>query len=83
MLEKELETSLEQAEKTIRELQQRNSRLATEVEQLRIRQDQQAGDCAMFQARAQELQILQEQQIKYIRELEQKNDDLERAHRYS
>lgn len=81
MLEKELETSLEQAEKTIRELQQRNCRLVNEVEQLRVRQDQQAADCAMFQTRAQELQILQEQQLKYIREIEQKNDDLERAHR--
>ncbi|XP_033213917.1 nuclear distribution protein nudE-like 1-B [Belonocnema kinseyi] len=81
MLEKELEASLEQAEKTIRELQQRNSRLSNEVDQLRIRQDQQSSDCAMFQTQAQELQALQEQQLKYIRELEQKNDDLERAHR--
>lgn len=39
MLEKELETSLEQAEKTIRELQQRNLRLDNENEQLRVRQD--------------------------------------------
>ncbi|XP_011876515.1 PREDICTED: nuclear distribution protein nudE-like 1-A isoform X2 [Vollenhovia emeryi] len=81
MLEKELETSLEQAEKTNRELRQRNTRLATEVEQLRTRLDQQSTDCAMFQGKAQDLQQQQEHLLKYIRELEQKNDDLERAHR--
>lgn len=82
MLEKELETSLEQAEKANRELRQRNTRLATEVEQLRTRLDQQTADCAMFQSQAQDLQLQHEQLMKYIRELEQKNDDLERAHRY-
>lgn len=82
MLEKELETSLEQAEKTNRELRQRNARLATEVEQLRMRLDQQSADCAMFQGKAQDLQQQHEHLLKYIRELEQKNDDLERAHRY-
>lgn len=82
MLEKELETSLEQAEKTNRELRQRNARLATEVEQLRMRLDQQSTDCAMFQGKAQDLQQQHEHLLKYIRELEQKNDDLERAHRY-
>ncbi|XP_011265438.1 nuclear distribution protein nudE-like 1-A isoform X2 [Camponotus floridanus] len=81
MLEKELETSLEQAEKTNRELRQRNTRLATEVEQLRMRLDQQSTDCAMFQGKAQDLQQQHEHLLKYIRELEQKNDDLERAHR--
>jgi len=81
MLEKELETSLEQAEKTNRELRQRNTRLATEVEQLRTRLDQQSADCAMFQGKAQDLQQQHEHLLKYIRELEQKNDDLERAHR--
>lgn len=81
MLEKELETSLEQAEKTNRELRQRNSRLATEVEQLRTRLDQQSADCAMFQGKAQDLQLQHDHLLKYIRELEQKNDDLERAHR--
>lgn len=82
MLEKELETSLEQAEKTNRELRQRNTRLATEIEQLRTRLDQQSADCTMFQGKAQDLQLQHEHLLKYIRELEQKNDDLERAHRY-
>lgn len=82
MLEKELETSLEQAEKTNRELRQRNTRLATEIEQLRTRLDQQSTDCAMFQGKAQDLQLQHEHLLKYIREIEQKNDDLERAHRY-
>ncbi|XP_032672986.1 nuclear distribution protein nudE-like 1-A [Odontomachus brunneus] len=81
MLEEELETSLEQAEKTNRELRQRNTRLATEIEQLRTRLDQQSTDCAMFQGKAQDLQLQHERLLKYIRELEQKNDDLERAHR--
>lgn len=81
LLEKELEVSLEQAEKTNRELRQRNIRLATEVEQLRTRLDQQTSDCAMFQGKAQDLQAQHDHLLKYIRELEQKNDDLERAHR--
>ncbi|XP_076755016.1 nuclear distribution protein nudE [Xylocopa sonorina] len=81
LLEKELEASLEQAEKTNRELRQRNTRLATEVEQLRTRLDQQTADCAMFQGKAQDLQTQHDHLLKYIRELEQKNDDLERAHR--
>ncbi|XP_046736940.1 nuclear distribution protein nudE-like 1 isoform X1 [Diprion similis] len=81
MLEKELETSLEQSEKANRELRQRNTRLATEVEQLRARLDQQSIDCAAFQAKAHDLQSRQDQLVKYIRELEQKNDDLERAQR--
>lgn len=81
MLEKELETSLEQAEKANRDLRQRNTRLATEVEQLRTRLDQQTADCATFQTQAQNLQLQHDQLMKYIRELEQKNDDLERAHR--
>lgn len=82
LLEKELEASLEQAEKNNRELRQRNTRLATEVEQLRTRLDQQTADCAMFQGKAQDLQTQHDHLLKYIRELEQKNDDLERAHRY-
>ncbi|XP_043258245.1 nuclear distribution protein nudE homolog 1-A isoform X1 [Colletes gigas] len=81
LLEKELEVSLEQAEKANRELRQRNTRLATEVEQLRTRLDQQTSDCAMFQGKAQDLQSQHDHLLKYIRELEQKNDDLERAHR--
>ncbi|XP_076183008.1 nuclear distribution protein nudE [Ptiloglossa arizonensis] len=81
LLEKELEVSLEQAEKANRELRQRNTRLATEVEQLRTRLDQQTADCAMFQGKAQDLQSQHDHLLKYIRELEQKNDDLERAHR--
>ncbi|XP_076680810.1 nuclear distribution protein nudE isoform X2 [Andrena cerasifolii] len=81
LLEKELEVSLEQAERTNRDLRQRNTRLATEVEQLRTRLDQQMADCAMFQGKAQELEMRHDHLVKYIRELEQKNDDLERAHR--
>ncbi|XP_043505473.1 nuclear distribution protein nudE-like 1-B isoform X2 [Polistes fuscatus] len=81
MLEKELEASLEQAERANRDLRQRNARLATEVEQLRTRLDKQTSDCVMFQSQAQDLQLQQEQLMKYIREIEQKNDDLERAHR--
>lgn len=77
-----MEASLEQAERTNKDLRQRNTRLATEVEQLRTRLDQQSSDCAMFQGKAQDLQGQHDHLLKYIRELEQKNDDLERAHRY-
>lgn len=81
MLEKELEGSLEQSEKSNRELRQRNTRLANEIDQLRTRLDQQSVDCAAFQAQAHDLKGRQDQLVKYIRELEQKNDDLERAQR--
>ncbi|XP_043282144.1 nuclear distribution protein nudE-like 1-B isoform X2 [Venturia canescens] len=81
MLEKELENSLEQAEKLNRDLRQRNARLSSEVDQLRSRLDQQTSDCSVFQNRAQELEGQHEALLKYIRELEQKNDDLERAQR--
>lgn len=82
MLEKELENSLEQAEKLNRDLRQRNSRLSAEVDQLRSRLDQQTSDCSLFQNRAQELEAQHQTFLKYIREIEQKNDDLERAQRY-
>uniref|UniRef100_A0ABD2VYX1 NUDE domain-containing protein n=1 Tax=Trichogramma kaykai TaxID=54128 RepID=A0ABD2VYX1_9HYME len=83
LLEKELEASLEQAEKTNLELRQRNNRYVSEIEQLRSRLDQQTIDCSVFQTRAQELEVQNNQLLKYVRELEQKNDDLERAHRVS
>ena len=81
MLEKELENSLDQAEKNNRDLRQRNARLNTEVDQLRARLEQQTSDCSVFQTRAQDLESQHERLLKYIRELEQKNDDLERAQR--
>lgn len=83
MLEKELEAHLEQSEKSNRDLRQKNARLANEVEQLRERLDQQTADCSSFQSQSQSLQEQHERLIKYIRELEQKNDDLERALRYN
>ncbi|XP_066593491.1 nuclear distribution protein nudE-like 1-B isoform X2 [Prorops nasuta] len=83
MLEKELEKSLEQAEAANKEMRQRNARLASEVERLRSNLDQQGSDCSIFQSKMLDLQKQHEELLKYIRELEQKNDDLERAHRVS
>ncbi|RUS83121.1 hypothetical protein EGW08_009110 [Elysia chlorotica] len=84
-LEKELETQLQHEEKKSKELSAANSRLQTECDQLREKLQKLQGDShkrlvelednlAKVDGHKKELQ-------KYIRELEQDNDDLERAKR--
>lgn len=84
-LEKELETQLQHEEKKSKELTAANSRLHSECEQLREKLQKLQGDShkrlteleenlAKVDGHKKELQ-------KYIRELEQDNDDLERAKR--
>ncbi|PNF28726.1 hypothetical protein B7P43_G07775 [Cryptotermes secundus] len=84
-LEKELETQLEQADKTIRELRTRNNRLQLDNDTLKDNYEQtkrqnNAQICEL-QATVSEYRNHEESLLKYIRELEQKNDDLERSHR--
>ncbi|GFN79843.1 nuclear distribution protein nude homolog 1 [Plakobranchus ocellatus] len=84
-LEKELETQLQHEEKKSKELVSANSRLQNECDQLREKLQKLQGDShkrmtelednlAKVDGHKKELQ-------KYIRELEQDNDDLERAKR--
>lgn len=84
-LEKELETQLEQADKTIRELRTRNNRLQLDNDTLKDSYEQtkrqnNAQICEL-QTTVSEYRSHEESLLKYIRELEQKNDDLERSHR--
>ncbi|XP_022196208.1 nuclear distribution protein nudE-like 1-B [Nilaparvata lugens] len=85
MIEQELEASLNQAEKTVRELRMRNNRLQLDHDSVRDKLEQMQQE---FTAQITELQeettqsrSREENYVKYIRELEQKNDDLERAQR--
>nr|CAD7415953.1 unnamed protein product [Timema poppensis] len=84
-LEKELETSLEQAEKTTRDLRTRNNRLQLDNDTIRDKfehlQRQSNMQILELQTSVSEYNNRQETLVKYIRELEQKNDDLERANR--
>lgn len=83
MLERELETSLEQSEKSNRELRTKNNRLHLENETLREKYERESQN---FITQINELQeeskhrhSREENYVKYVRELEQKNDDLERS----
>ncbi|XP_054289701.1 nuclear distribution protein nudE-like 1 isoform X1 [Macrosteles quadrilineatus] len=85
LIEKELEMSLDQAEQQIRELRSKCNRLQFENETLRDKvESSQKEKMAQIQELQEELsqsQQREEHYRKYIRELEQKNDDLERAQR--
>lgn len=84
-LEKELETQLEQADKTIRELRTRNNRLQLDSDMLKDSFEQTKRQNGLqiceLQATLSEYRSHEESLLKYIREIEQKNDDLERSHR--
>lgn len=85
MLEKELEASLEQAERTVRELRLKNNSLQLENEALKDKYDvlQRATESQIseMEEEANQRHKREEEYVKYIRELEQKNDDLERSQR--
>ncbi|CAH1396613.1 unnamed protein product [Nezara viridula] len=85
MLEKELEASLEQAERTIRELRLKNNSLQLENEAMKDKYDvlQRATETQIseMEEEANQRHKREEEYVKYIRELEQKNDDLERSQR--
>ncbi|KAJ9585354.1 hypothetical protein L9F63_002851 [Diploptera punctata] len=84
-LEKELETQLEQSDKTIRELRTRSNRLQLDYETLKESFEQtkrqNTSQISELQSTVTEYQNHEKKLLEYIRQLEQKNDDLERSHR--
>ncbi|GFR91907.1 nuclear distribution protein nudE-like 1 [Elysia marginata] len=84
-LEKELETQLQHEEKKSKELTAANSRLHNECDQLREKLQKLQGDSHKRLAELEEnfakVDGHRKELQKYIRELEQDNDDLERAKR--
>lgn len=84
-LEAELETQLEQAEARQRELLSAKTRLETENESLKARLDASQNESYLtissLQDEVAQLKAVREEVQKYVRELEQANDDLERAKR--
>uniref|UniRef100_A0A1B6CEM2 NUDE domain-containing protein n=2 Tax=Clastoptera arizonana TaxID=38151 RepID=A0A1B6CEM2_9HEMI len=79
--ERELESSLEQSDKAIRDCKLQNNRLQFENDKLRDKLEEVAAEILELQEELSHFRSREEQYVKYIRELEQKNDDLERAHR--
>ncbi|KAG5854107.1 nuclear distribution protein nudE-like 1-B isoform X1 [Anguilla rostrata] len=84
-LEAELEAQLGQAESRIRDLQAENQRLKSEVENLKEKLEQQYSQSykqiSVLEDDLGQTRGIKEQLHKYVRELEQANDDLERAKR--
>uniref|UniRef100_A0A3B4EG99 NUDE domain-containing protein n=2 Tax=Pygocentrus nattereri TaxID=42514 RepID=A0A3B4EG99_PYGNA len=84
-LEAELEAQLGQAEHRIRDLQAENQRLKSEVDSLKEKLEQQYAQSykqiSMLEDDLSQTRCIKEQLHKYVRELEQANDDLERAKR--
>ncbi|XP_029934471.1 nuclear distribution protein nudE-like 1-A isoform X4 [Myripristis murdjan] len=84
-LEAELEAQLGQAEHRMRDLQSENQRLKNEVELLKEKLEQQYAQSykqiSMLEDDLGQTRSIKEQLHKYVRELEQSNDDLERAKR--
>uniref|UniRef100_A0A3B3ZWC9 NUDE domain-containing protein n=1 Tax=Periophthalmus magnuspinnatus TaxID=409849 RepID=A0A3B3ZWC9_9GOBI len=84
-LEAELEAQLGQAEHRLRDLQSENERLKNEVSSLKEKLEQQYAQSykqiSMLEDDLGQTRSIKEQLHKYVRELEQANDDLERAKR--
>ncbi|XP_051572831.1 nuclear distribution protein nudE-like 1-B [Myxocyprinus asiaticus] len=84
-LEAELEAQLVQADHRIRDLQSENQRLKSEVDTLKEKLEHQYAQSykqiAMLEDDLVQTRGIKEQLHKYVRELEQANDDLERAKR--
>ncbi|KAK6624162.1 hypothetical protein RUM44_011020 [Polyplax serrata] len=84
-LEKELEKSLEHADKTNRDLKTKCNRLTLDLDTCREKYEQQCHQSSKqindLQKEISEYVQNEERLIKYIRDLEQKNDDLERSER--
>ncbi|XP_067006153.1 nuclear distribution protein nudE-like 1-A isoform X2 [Anabrus simplex] len=79
LLEKELETALDQSEKSNRELRTSYNRLQAEQEKLRERADQIQRLLDLRDSELSKYKASEEELVKRTRELEQRNDDLERA----
>ncbi|XP_023205311.1 nuclear distribution protein nudE-like 1-B [Xiphophorus maculatus] len=84
-LEAELEAQLSQAEHRLRDLQAENERLKNEASNLKEKLEQQYAQSykqtSMLEDDLSQTRSIKEQLHKYVRELEQANDDLERAKR--
>ncbi|XP_031699776.1 nuclear distribution protein nudE-like 1-A isoform X1 [Anarrhichthys ocellatus] len=84
-LEAELEAQLGQAEHRMKDLQSENGRLKNEVDSLKERFEHQYAQSykqiSMLEDDLGQTRSIKEQLHKYVRELEQSNDDLERAKR--
>nr|XP_046233572.1 nuclear distribution protein nudE-like 1-A isoform X3 [Scatophagus argus] len=84
-LEAELEAQLGQAEHRMKDLQSENQRLKNEVEILKDKLEQQYSQSykqiSMLEDDLGQTRSIKDQLHKYVRELEQSNDDLERAKR--
>ncbi|XP_016355394.1 nuclear distribution protein nudE-like 1-A isoform X2 [Sinocyclocheilus anshuiensis] len=84
-LETELETQLGQAEHRIRDLQADNERLQHELDSLKEKLEYQYAQSykqiSVLEDDLSQTRGIKEQLLKYVRELEQANDDLERAKR--
>ncbi|XP_035254339.1 nuclear distribution protein nudE-like 1-B [Anguilla rostrata] len=84
-LEAELEAQLGQAESRIRDLQAENQRLKSEVDTLKEKLEQQYAQSykqiSLLEDDLGQTRGIKEQLYRYVRELEQANDDLERAKR--
>ncbi|XP_029545307.1 nuclear distribution protein nudE homolog 1-like isoform X1 [Salmo trutta] len=83
--EAELETELKQCEARNRELLSNNNRLRMELENIQEKYEAQHSEAfrqiSMLEGDLEETTAVKDQLQKYIRELEQSNDDLERAKR--
>ncbi|KAM3864483.1 nuclear distribution protein nudE-like 1-B [Diretmus argenteus] len=84
-LEAELEAQLGQAEHRLRDVQAENHRLKSEVENLKEKLESQYAqsykEISVLEDDLGQTRSIKEQLHKYVRELEQANDDLERAKR--
>ncbi|XP_061740884.1 nuclear distribution protein nudE-like 1-B isoform X3 [Nerophis ophidion] len=84
-LEAELEAQLGQAERRLRDLQTENERLKNDVDNLKEKLEQQYTqsykEISVLEDDLGQTRSIKEQLHKYVRELEQANDDLERAKR--
>uniref|UniRef100_A0A3Q4I3J6 NudE neurodevelopment protein 1-like 1b n=1 Tax=Neolamprologus brichardi TaxID=32507 RepID=A0A3Q4I3J6_NEOBR len=84
-LEAELEAQLGQAEQRLRDLQSENERLKNEVSNLKEKLEQQYAQSykqiSLLEDDLGQTRSIKDQLHKYVRELEQANDDLERAKR--
>ncbi|KAM9831992.1 nuclear distribution protein nudE-like 1-A [Neosynchiropus ocellatus] len=84
-LEAELEAQLSQAEHRMKDLQSENQRLKNDIDSLKEKLEQQYSQSykqiSVLEDDLGQTRSIKEQLHKYVRELEQSNDDLERAKR--
>ncbi|XP_055376222.1 nuclear distribution protein nudE homolog isoform X2 [Condylostylus longicornis] len=80
-LEAEMEATLEQKETAVRDLRKQVIQLEKENESLRIKSDSHSIEFSELEKQLSTTQSEKESLKSYLRQLEQKNDDLERAHR--